>query len=219
MIWRAPACPESWFGHRIEFDRPVAPEAGFSRWEQEQAGIDVQRRFLAWETPLDVPAPALPPRYAPFCALGLLRPPGAMPEVRAPLPIHAVGSELPQVIAAASRQHPQFGTTYLDYVTWLYEGLAARGATTFAARDGDRVVAAATLVPGPDGDGRFQEVWTDARYRRRGLATALVAAAVRQEADRSLLILCEEGSEAHRIYLRAGFRPVSRWVELSIEKP
>jgi GNAT superfamily N-acetyltransferase len=217
-VWRSPACPASWFGHRLEFDHPIAPEVGFARWEHEQSGLDIQRRFLVWETPLAVPFPTIAPRWAPFYAIGLARPPGPVTPIASALPIRAAGADLPQVIDAAARQHPQFGDSYLDYLTWLYQGLAERGATTLAARDGDRVVAAATLVPGTD-DARFQEVWTAPAHRRRGLATALVTTAIARYADRPLLILAEEGSEAHRLYLRAGFLPISRWVELSTEKP
>ena len=217
VVWRAPACRESWFGHRLELDRSIDPAAGFARWEREQPGIDVDRRFLAWETPLDEPFPEIPARFAPSFGVGLERPPAPAARVPAVLPIEEA-EDLEPAIAAAGRQHPQFGDGYRVYVRWLYEGLAAQGATMFVARDGDRVVAAATVVPGPDRLARFQEVWTDAAHRRRGLATALVTAAVRAYADRTLLILCDEGSEAHRIYVRCGFRPVSRWVELSTER-
>jgi GNAT superfamily N-acetyltransferase len=215
VVWRAPRCPESWFGHRLELDHPGDPVIGFARWDAEQTGIEVDRRFLTWETPLDVPFPPIAPRYAPSYAIGLERPPGPISPVSQVLPIRAAGPDLPSAIEAAARQHPQFGPTYRAYVRWLYEGLAERGATTFVAWDADRVVAAATIVPGPGEIGRFQEVWTQPAWRRQGLAMALLAAAIRQHVDRSLLVLCDQDSDAHRIYARAGFRPVSRWVELS----
>lgn len=219
VVWRAPRCPESWFGHRLEFDHPVDPIAGLARWDAEQAGLAIDRRFLVWETPLDVPFPSIAPRYAPSYGIGLHRPPGPPNDVPDPLPIRPAGDQLPVAIEAAARQHPQFGSTYRTYVRWLYQGLADRDATTFVAWDGDRVVAAATIVPGPDNQARFQEVWTDRAHRRRGIASALVAAAIRRYPDRTLLILCDDGSEAHRVYVRAGFRPVSRWVELSSGAP
>ena len=116
------------------------------------------------------------------------------------------------MIRAAAAQGPQYGPSYLTYLDWLYRGLAEQGGSTLVAWDGSDPVAALTVVPGPH-DRRFQEVWTTRTYRRRGLATALIATALRQGGTH--LLASVVGSDALRVYLRLGFRPVSRVYEVS----
>lgn len=215
VAWDAPGCRKAYFAHRLELDRaPDDPAPWFARWQEEHGGKGVGRAILVWETPLDeVPGP-LPERLAPIRMLGMAHD-GPAPRVKPiPVPLRAArADELPAVAAATAAQEPAYGPGYRTYLEWLYPGLAAVGGRTLAAWDGDRPVAALTVVRG-EGVTRFQEVWTDRAWRGRGLASALVARAL---ADGGLHLLATvEGSDAERLYRKLGFRPVSRMVEISI---
>lgn len=209
VVWEVPSCRLAWFGHRLELDEPPDDIGRWlARWDAEHAGKGVGRAFLCWETPLDAPRPSLPQRYAPVGMLGLVHDGPAPVVAPPPLPVRAADHrELPAVAAAAAAQEPAFGPEYRAYLEWLYPALAAVGARTLAAWDADRPVAALTVVPG-DGEARFQEIWTDRAHQRRGLASALLAQALLRDAPH--LLAAVEGSAAHRLYLRLGFRPVSR---------
>jgi GNAT superfamily N-acetyltransferase len=87
----------------------------------------------------------------------------------------------------------------------------AEGATLAAAwlEDGGRPVAGACLIGlGPEAE--LAGVWTDARHRRRGLATAVCAALLRRffaaAGELAWLSAAGEGSEA--LYRRLGFARV-----------
>lgn len=214
VVWDAPGCRASWFAHRIELDRPPADLGPwFSRWDAYHAGKGVGRAYLCWETAPDEPFAEVPERFAPVRMVGLVHD-GPRPARATPvLPLReATGTALDAVIAGLAAQSPALGQGFATYATWLYRGLEARGARTLAAWDGDRAVAAATVVPGPGG-GRFQEVWTDAAWRRQGLATAILSRLLATGGP--FVLQAEAEAEALRIYLRLGFRPVSRGMEVS----
>jgi ribosomal protein S18 acetylase RimI-like enzyme len=214
VAWDVPTCRLSWFAHRLELDLPPDDlPSWFARWDDEHAGKGIGRAFLAWETPLDAPPPPLPERYAPQRMLGMVHDGPAPAVASPPLPLRpAAQAELAAVAAAQAAEEPGFGPDHPRYLEWLYRGLAAKGGRTLCAWDGDRPVAAVTVVPGP-GEARFQEVWTARAWRRRGLASALVATALARGGRH--LLAAVEGSDAHRLYRRLGFEAVSRVYEVS----
>jgi GNAT superfamily N-acetyltransferase len=226
VAWSS-ASGRGWFAHRLELDRPPADvdelRAALARWDAEGHPPEVDRRAVAWETPWGPsttdPEWSIPPRFAPSHQLGMVRDPGAPgdpdPRIRP-----ATDADLDAIADAHAGQHPALGAGLREELRWLYRGLQARGATTWSATDADgRPIAAATLVWVPEGRGaRLREVWTAAGRRREGLGTALVAAAVRACPSGAVVLACEEGSDAHRIYVRAGFRAVSRFVTASTDR-
>lgn len=222
VIFDAPGCRDAWSAHRLELDAPPTDPAPFlARWQAAHGTTGVARRTLCWETPLDVPWTRVAERYAPTRMWGMRRA-GPPPEVPAPLPIRPAGDALGRVIAVAAGQHPAFGPSYATFLGWWYRGLAAVGGTCWVAWDGDAPVAAATLVEGPE-EARFQDVWTLASHRRRGLAAALIAAALADHHARRpaapVVIGAVVDGPAEGLYRRLGFRAVSRWTELSDENP
>lgn len=79
------------------------------------------------------------------------------------------------------------------------------------AFEGDRLAGSCGIFPAGSEFARYQDVTVDPRYRRRGIARALVAAAgawaLEQPGVRTLVIV-SESEEACRIYRRAGLRAV-----------
>jgi GNAT superfamily N-acetyltransferase len=219
VIWDAPACREAWFGHRLELERaPTDLDAAFARWDEHHAGKGVGRRFLCWETGLDEPWAEIPQRFAPERLVGMARAGGAVPGPEPAAPIRPV-TDLGGFAAAAARQEPAFGPAYEAYLRWLHLGLARAGATTFAAFHGEQPVAGATVVPGPEGPAgrwvRFQEVWTDRAWRRRGLCSAVIRRCLAAFPGATFALAAVDGGDAARIYLRLGFQPVSRMAQCS----
>ena len=70
-------------------------------------------------------------------------------------------------------------------------------------------------MPGPDRWYRFQEVWTDRAWRRRGLCGALVRRGLATDPLGVFVVCSVDRSEALRIYEGEGFERVSRYVECS----
>ncbi len=215
LVWDAPSCRDAWFAHRLELDGPPADlGAAFALWDAHHAGKGIGRRFVCWETPLEAPWAEVPQRLAPERMVGIVRHGAGEHRSDTILPVREVG-DLERLVAAAARQMPAQGPSYARYLGWLHRGLAAIGATTFAAFDGEEPVAAATVVPGPGGVWRFQEVWTDRAWRRRGLCAALVRRCLAVDPAGTFVIASVDGSDALRIYERLGFRRASRFVECS----
>lgn len=94
---------------------------------------------------------------------------------------------------------------------WKADLVAAKFGTWWGAFDGAALVGSLGLVP-LDRVARYQDVQTAASHRKRGIASALLAtAAAAVEVDR-YLIVAEPGSDASRIYTRAGFAVIERMV-------
>ncbi|MCB9688685.1 MAG: GNAT family N-acetyltransferase [Alphaproteobacteria bacterium] len=214
-VWDEPACRDAWFAHRVELDRaPEDLEAAFRVWDLHHAGKGVERRYVCWETDVDEPWAAVPERCAPVRMWGLVR--GGAEDLgpEPALPVRPV-EDLDRFSLIAARQHPEYGPTYPRYLRHQLGLLRGLGATVLAAWDGERPVASATIVPGPDRWYRFQEVWTDRAWRRRGLCGALVRRGLAFDPGGVFVVCSVDGSDALRIYERAGFARVSRFVECS----
>ncbi|MGN6446232.1 GNAT family N-acetyltransferase [Amnibacterium sp.] len=82
-----------------------------------------------------------------------------------------------------------------------------------------RIVATAGIADAGAGVARFQDVQTAAAHRRRGFASALIAAGVRTAAERFrsalFVIVAERGGPAIGQYRRLGFAEVETQVQLS----
>jgi len=85
------------------------------------------------------------------------------------------------------------------------------GTTYFLARLAGQPAAAGSLIAPLDGLAEIAGITTLPPYRRRGIATALTAAALQVAFDQGLEIalLTAADETAGRIYERAGFRPVA----------
>ena len=88
--------------------------------------------------------------------------------------------------------------------------------------DGERVAFASAAVVG-DADARIGLVYTLPRHRRRGYATTLVGAIVREKlaqgAARVFLVTDLDNATSNGVYARLGFRPVSDQVRLDLHPP
>jgi ribosomal protein S18 acetylase RimI-like enzyme len=84
--------------------------------------------------------------------------------------------------------------------------LIANGSARFVgAFDGDTLIGSLGLVSLGD-VARFQDVETAPAYRKRGIASSLLAAAAAESPCDTLVIVAIPGSDAARVYERAGFR-------------
>jgi ribosomal protein S18 acetylase RimI-like enzyme len=86
---------------------------------------------------------------------------------------------------------------------------------TFITREGGVDVGLVRVFAEPDVPGRMHLVsmWVDPRYRRRGVARALVAQAVRWAAERRArevsLWVADHNTAARRLYKQLGFQPTA----------
>jgi ribosomal protein S18 acetylase RimI-like enzyme len=95
------------------------------------------------------------------------------------------------------------------------------GAARWLGADVDgRIVASLGIVDGGDGVARYQNVQTLRAYRRRGLASDLLAAAARVAADefaaRELVIVAESPGPAVGLYRRLGFADSEVQVQMTL---
>jgi ribosomal protein S18 acetylase RimI-like enzyme len=96
---------------------------------------------------------------------------------------------------------------------WRRRAEGGPASANFIAREGGVDVGLAAVFAEPDVPGRMHLVsmWVDPRYRRRGVARALVDQAVRWAAERRarevILWVADQNTAARRLYERLGFRP------------
>jgi ribosomal protein S18 acetylase RimI-like enzyme len=96
---------------------------------------------------------------------------------------------------------------------WRQRAEGGPESANFIAREGGVDVGLAAVFAEPDVPGRMHLVsmWVDPRYRRRGVARALVDQAVRWAAERRarevILWVADQNTAARRLYERLGFRP------------
>jgi ribosomal protein S18 acetylase RimI-like enzyme len=96
---------------------------------------------------------------------------------------------------------------------WRRRAEGGPESANFIAREGGVDVGLAAVFAEPDVPGRMHLVsmWVDPRYRRRGVARALVDQAVRWAAERRarevILWVADQNTAARRLYERLGFRP------------
>ena len=96
---------------------------------------------------------------------------------------------------------------------WRQRAEGGPASANFIAREGGVDVGLAAIFIEPNAPGRTHLVsmWVDPRYRRRGVAHALVDQAVRWAAERQarevILWVADENTAASTLYERIGFRP------------
>jgi ribosomal protein S18 acetylase RimI-like enzyme len=96
---------------------------------------------------------------------------------------------------------------------WRQRAEGGPASANFIAREGGVDVGLAAVFAEPDVPGRMHLVsmWVDPRYRRRGVARALVDQAVRWaaacRAREVVLWVADQNTAARRLYERLGFRP------------
>jgi ribosomal protein S18 acetylase RimI-like enzyme len=96
---------------------------------------------------------------------------------------------------------------------WRQRAEGGPASANFIAREGGVDVGLAAIFIEPNAPGRTHLVsmWVDPRYRRRGVAHALVDQAVRWAAERQarevILWVADENTAARTLYERIGFRP------------
>ena len=114
--------------------------------------------------------------------------------------------------AATEASHRDYRRRRLE----LYREMIAAGlGAWFGAFDGPRGPLVGSLgVFVESGLGRYQHVFTHPEHRGRGVASALLAAAARWAARRRgarrLIIVAEQDTTGHRLYLARGFVEVER---------
>ena len=94
---------------------------------------------------------------------------------------------------------------------WQRALVEANKATFWGAFDAGELVGSLGLVPLGD-VARYQDVQTAESHRKRGIASALIAAAAARCPCERLVIVAMPGSEAQRVYERVGFTILERTV-------
>jgi GNAT superfamily N-acetyltransferase len=125
-----------------------------------------------------------------------------------PLPIVALSPD--QVITsldlgwATADRHDDAYRVFLSRRVQWHARLVERGLAAFyGVYDRGELVASLGLVP-MDKVARYQDVQTAAAYRKRGLASALLAAAAR-DVPAERYVIMTNGGDSERVYARAGF--------------
>jgi ribosomal protein S18 acetylase RimI-like enzyme len=96
---------------------------------------------------------------------------------------------------------------------WRQRAEGGPASANFIARESGVDVGLVAVFAEPDAPGRMHLVsmWVDPRYRRRGVARALVDRAVRWAAERRarevILWVADRNTAARQLYERIGFRP------------
>ncbi len=232
-----PACRATNFGHRLELDAPPWDDVQgwFARWLEAHGGKGVQTAYLAWEVEgTDVAPPAdRPPgtdlnvgrcmRLDP-AAMGALPPRELPPELEIrPLEPGDRAALFDLTLEVNGWQDDPGERAYLDWMLDSRFDKVARGeGLQWAAFDDERPVAYAALFH-DDREARFQDVQTAERWRRRGLASAVIkrACQLRQiEAPTLPIWICANADEPpERVYRRLGFVPETVGWELSTPAP
>lgn len=127
------------------------------------------------------------------------------------------------VTAIALALEPEGDDDHADFTERRTRGQRAMaeagGAVWLGVEEDGSVVATAGIADAGAGVARFQDVQTDAAHRRRGHATALVAAGIGVAATRfrsaRFVIVAERDGPAIGLYRRLGFREVETQLQLT----
>ena len=205
-------------------DLPVLLET----WREQFEGTGVQARVLCWEE-----SGAQDPEGSPWAEgdrfgefrlsrLEVLRcsRPAEVPR-NGGLEVRPVESDddWRQVVEMNVHVHGFDDEARATFCRWMI-GQRHRGACEsgragwWAAWSDGRPVASAGLYRAASGPARFQEVVTHPDFRRRGACTTLMSTMLETCGPEGSLLIADCGSDAHRIYSRLGFEPVSRIREL-----
>ena len=228
IVQRTPSEPAFWFGNMTWF-RGDEVDAAAQVPLAEAAFPGAAHCCIGW----DAPAMRADPRHDPFRAAGfeveetdVLTLLGPVPEVPAPegMAVRPLGTdgEFEAALAQDLAEGVADGLEPRAHEAFLRRRFAARRrqvalgrAAWFGAFAGDALAGSLGIVLG-EGVARYQDVGTAPRWRRRGVASALVAAAAgwaRGRAPEAVpVILAGAGSDAGRLYRRLGFAPAGTLV-------
>jgi GNAT superfamily N-acetyltransferase len=121
--------------------------------------------------------------------------------------------ELPAVaelgFAIADRHDDIYRRFLHRRAAWKRDLVAAGEARFWGAFDGDRLAGSLGIV-WLHAVARYLDVQTAASHRKRGIASALLAAAARDARRDTLVIIADPDGDAERVYTRAGFRVLER---------
>lgn len=126
-----------------------------------------------------------------------------------------VAREVPATAELEYRDADRHDDAYWQFLqrraTWQQSLVATGRAMWFGALDRGELVGCLGIVA-LGARARFQDVQTAATHRKRGIASALLAAAAREvlPSVQQLVIVAEPESAAARVYERAGFRTIER---------
>ncbi|MCO4748057.1 MAG: GNAT family N-acetyltransferase [Proteobacteria bacterium] len=220
VLCDTPDCRATWYGHRLVLDDPPDdPERWFARWDEAHAGKDIGRAYLVWEHRLPKPI-AIPTG----CELVQHRvmmhdeweEPVTPTEALRPL-LETDAEALLQLMIAENGDDAEL----VAYERWYLEQLFAHRAEEQAVLWGafvDGALVGTTSVVWDRREARLQNVLVDATHRQKGLATALVQAAVGSYRDQSMgivyLVTVLDGMP-EKLYRKVGFRHVSYFWELA----
>lgn len=140
---------------------------------------------------------------------------------RTPFAIRALAPEETAAVTALTfalaDEHSDAYRQFLNRrAAWQARMIERGSATWYGAFDGDALVGSLGLVRF-DRIARFQDVQTAPTHRKRGIASALLAAA-RTDVER-YVILAEPNSNASSLYRRAGFREIDERIVSATSSP
>jgi GNAT superfamily N-acetyltransferase len=227
LVVRTPGNPDFWWGNFLllrQVPGPAQAGAWLARFAAEfpaaqhvALGIDTTDHA---PVPADLAAAGLAAEYA--TVLTTTRPnPPARPSTDAeirPLDSDADWRQSVELALRCSGDEP----VYLERRTTARRRLTQTGAGAwFGAFTAGRLQAQLGLFDAGDGYARYQNVETDPRARRQGLAGSLVWAAARYGLEalgaRTLVIVADPAGPAIGIYQACGFIPLQ--TQLSVERP
>jgi len=235
LLADTPECRESNYGHRLVLGgAPDDWEVPVRRWRDAHAGKGVKTAWLNLEAPaLEPPTPVVPPglklettttgRFPGSRATAVGGPPGGY-EVRL-----VRDDDWPALHASAVAINEWTddvdGQRYLDHVIVGRRRQHAEGRLRqwLAVDASTGAVAGMAAVVEGAGEARFQDVQTVAEHRRRGLCTALIAAALADHRGRrpdwKLWLNVHPDGPAAGVYARLGFVPETTMWSVSAPAP
>jgi ribosomal protein S18 acetylase RimI-like enzyme len=233
-VIRTPTCHRFHFGNYLSLDAPPRAEdleGWFARCRSELAELTgVERLVLEWETGLDhVDEVVLEAPNVVLARPVIEHVPAIAPEG---IELRSIASDdgagWAAVLALAVADAIDRTPAHADFLAWrvgaqrdAYQRAPGTGGFwgAFDAATGE--LHGSLGLHESDDLLRFQDVETAAAQRRRGIASALCAVALRAAAARRpralAVIVAEQGSQADRIYRRLGFAPVS--LQWSVTRP
>lgn len=221
LVVRTPDDPSYYFGNLLVW--PAPPQVGevkyWSRkFAEEFAGdAGIKHVTFRWDGVTGDIGAADELRAAGFelqvdqvMTARALHAPSVMIEVRA-----LAAAEVPQTAELEYADADRHDEAYRQFLhrraVWKQSLVATGKAAWFGAFEGGALVGSLGLVA-LGSRARFQDVQTAATHRKRGIASALLAAAAREVLPviEQLVIIAAPGGPAARVYERVGFTAVER---------